>query len=75
MYQQRIAFGRDGFPFTYPGYTGQVSYDRGICPVAERMHFEELIVSGLCHASMTETDLADVVRAFHKVFSQLPELR
>jgi len=75
MYQQRIAFGRDGFPFTYPGYTGQVSYDQGICPVAERMHFEELIVSGLCHASMTEADLADVVRAFHKVFSQLSDLR
>jgi len=24
MYQQRIAFGKDGYPFTYPGYKGEV---------------------------------------------------
>lgn len=75
MYQQRIAFGRDGFPFTYSGYKGQVSYDLGICPVTERMHFEELIFLALCHANMTERDLADVTEAFHKVFSHLADLR
>ena len=75
MYQRRIAFGRDGFPFTYSGYQGTVSYERGICPVTERMHFEEVIFLALCHASMTEADLADVVHAFQKVFSHLADLR
>jgi dTDP-4-amino-4,6-dideoxygalactose transaminase len=75
MYQRRIAFGRDGFPFTYPGYTGQVSYERGICPVTEKMHFEEVITFGHCHASLTEQDLADIVAAFRKVFENLPALR
>ena len=75
MYQRRIAFGRDGFPFTYSGYKGQVSYERGICPVTERMHFSELMYLPLCHANMKETDRADVVHAFQKVFSHLADLR
>jgi dTDP-4-amino-4,6-dideoxygalactose transaminase len=75
MYQRRLAFGRDGFPFTYPGYEGKVSYERGICPVTERMHFEEVITFGQCHASMTEKDTADVAAAFHKVFENLSALR
>lgn len=75
MYQRRIAFGKDGFPFTYAGYHGKVSYERGICPVVEQMHFEELMYHTLCHANMTEADLADVVRAFHKVFENLASLR
>ena len=75
MYQRRIAFGKDGFPFTYSGYKGNVSYERGICPVTERMHFEEVITFGNCHADMKESDLADVASAFQKVFENLAALR
>ena len=67
LYQQRIAFGHNGFPFTYPGYKGQVSYSAGICPVTERMHFEELLTADVCHAGMTGKDLRDVAMAFEKV--------
>jgi perosamine synthetase len=75
LYQQRTGFGKDGFPFTYPGYKGRVSYERGLCPVAERMHFQELMYTNVCHADITERDLADVVSAFDKVMSNLDELR
>lgn len=74
VYQQRIAFGKDGFPFTYPGYKGQVSYERGICPMTERMHYEELIHTNVCHAGVARRDLDDVVDAFFKVFENLGEL-
>jgi perosamine synthetase len=67
MYQQRIGFGKDGFPWTYPGYRGSVSYERGICPVAERMHAEELLYTNICHASITRSDLDDWLAAFNKV--------
>lgn len=75
MYQKRIAFGRDGFPFTYPGYKGQVSYDRGICPVTERMHESELLYTSVCHAGVSRPDLDDVVGAFSKVYEHLGDLR
>jgi len=74
LYQERIAFGTAGFPFTYEGYKGSVSYDRGICPVAERMHFDELLTTDLCHADLTLDDLADVVAAFRKVHEQRTSL-
>ena len=75
LYQRRIGFGRNGFPFTHSGYKGKVSYERGICPVAERMHFEELIFTNICHANITKSDLADVVAGFEKVMENLDEIK
>jgi dTDP-4-amino-4,6-dideoxygalactose transaminase len=75
MYQRRIAFGRDGFPFTYPGYKGTVSYEPGICPVIERLYYKELMCTDVCHANTTEADLMDVVHAFQKVYDNIGELR
>ncbi|HEX2721392.1 MAG TPA: DegT/DnrJ/EryC1/StrS family aminotransferase [Gemmatimonadaceae bacterium] len=74
MYQQRIGFGRAGFPWTYPGYFGRVSYEPGICPVVERLYSRELMCTDVCHANTSETDLMDVVRAFEKVYANLREL-
>jgi len=75
VYQRRIAFGRDGFPFTYLGYKGSVNYDRGICPVTERMYYEELITTNICHANITQRDLEDAVAAFVKVSEHAAELK
>jgi perosamine synthetase len=74
LYQQRIGYGANGFPFTSPYYEGSVSYDRGICPVTERMHFEELIVTDICHANIAQEDLDDFANAITKVFEHLKEL-
>jgi dTDP-4-amino-4,6-dideoxygalactose transaminase len=74
LYQQRIAFGRHGFPFSYEGYKGTVSYDRGICPVAERMWEKELMVTDVCRAGVAQQDLMDVVLAFEKVAGNASEL-
>jgi perosamine synthetase len=74
LYQQRIAIGRDGFPFTYEGYKGKVGYERGICPVAERMWEKELMVTNVCRAGVTQQDLMDVVLAFEKVAGSANEL-
>lgn len=75
VYQKRIAFGNDGFPFTYPGYKGKVSYGLGICPVTERMHYEEVIYTNVCHAGTSQADLEDVVTAFQKVCDNSDSLK
>lgn len=75
MYQKRIAFGKDGFPFTYPGWKGTVSYEPGICPVIERLYYKELMCTDVIHANTTEADLMDVVRAFEKVYENRYQLR
>ncbi|MHB9101237.1 MAG: DegT/DnrJ/EryC1/StrS family aminotransferase [Sulfuricella sp.] len=74
MYQQRIAFGKGGFPFTYPGYQGVLNYEKGLCPVTERMHFKELLHGDFCHAGMMHQDLEDIVCAFRKVSKNTSEL-
>jgi dTDP-4-amino-4,6-dideoxygalactose transaminase len=74
LYQSRIAFGKDGFPFTYPGYKGSVSYERGICPVTEQMHFDELICGDFCHSNLTINDLEDIVASFTKIAHNIDEL-
>lgn len=73
-YQQRIAFGKHGFPFTYSGYKGTVDYHKGICPVTERMHYKELMYTNLCHANLTPRDLGDVTAAISKVYENRKEL-
>jgi dTDP-4-amino-4,6-dideoxygalactose transaminase len=75
MYQKRIAIGRDGFPWTYPGWKGSVDYSLGSCPVVERLYYHELMCTDVCHAQTTPDDLLDVVAAFEKVYSNIEELR
>jgi dTDP-4-amino-4,6-dideoxygalactose transaminase len=74
MYQRRIAYGRDGFPWTWPGWKGTVDYSPGSCPVIERLYYKELMCTDVCHAQTTESDLLDVVSAFEKIYDNIGEL-
>jgi perosamine synthetase len=68
LFQRRQAIGRHGFPFNLARQ--EVSYDRGLCPVVERLHFEELIGFETCAADPTEAYAQLVIRAFRKVHAQ-----
>lgn len=74
LYQQRILYGGKSCPFGCPWYEGQVDYSRGICPVTERMHFDELITHEMIRPPMTREDLDDVAQAFWKVWEHRAEL-
>jgi len=74
IFQKRIAYGSKGCPFTKPWYEGTVNYDKGICPVAERMYEKELFTHELMHPFMEKKDLDDVVSAFEKVYENRKEL-
>ncbi len=74
-YQQRIAFGKDGFPFSYPGYKGTVSYRKGICPITENCYYEKLMYTNVCHAGISNDDLDDLITAFEKIFLNIEEIK
>lgn len=74
MFQQRVAYGSAGCPWNCEKYQGNVSYARGICPVTERMHFDQLITHELLRPPMTMSDLDDAVSAFKKVWQNRTEL-
>jgi dTDP-4-amino-4,6-dideoxygalactose transaminase len=75
LYQRKIAFGSRGFPWSSDICRRQVSYDKGICPVAERLNDESYIGLGLCVHDLDLDDVATIVDAFRKVWSQLEYLR
>jgi perosamine synthetase len=70
LYQKRSA----ACSFNCPKYQGEVSYEKGLCPVAERMHFEELFTHEFMRPGMTSEDLDDVIWAFEKVSANAHEL-
>ncbi|HEX6334315.1 MAG TPA: DegT/DnrJ/EryC1/StrS family aminotransferase [Flavisolibacter sp.] len=70
LYQQRAAFA-----FNNHLFKSEVDYSKGICPVAEQMHFQELITHEYMRPGMTRADMEDVVRAFEKVAMNIQELK
>jgi dTDP-4-amino-4,6-dideoxygalactose transaminase len=70
LYQEKIAFGRDGFPFTL----SDVTYPKGLCPVTETMHYERLVTHEFMRPGMSRSDMDDVIHAFEKVWENRDEL-
>jgi perosamine synthetase len=75
MYQQKIAFGSKGFPWVSDICSREVSYAKGICPVAERLNDSSFIGLGLCTYDLTGEDVQLIIRAFKKVWGNLEALR
>ncbi|WP_028451357.1 DegT/DnrJ/EryC1/StrS family aminotransferase [Chitinilyticum aquatile] len=68
LYQQRIAFGAHGYPFTEA--RNMLDYSRGSCPVAERMYSTELLLGDFCHSALTVDDLDDISKSIRKVWKR-----
>jgi len=75
MYQRKIAYGSHGFPWTSPHCKREVSYEKGICPVAEKLHDETFMSIALCMFDYTDDELRQLVNAFRKVWAHLDVLR
>jgi len=68
IYQKLIGFGDKGCPFRCPMYEGELKYEKGLCPTAERLYEKEIFLLGQIYSTMTKKDLDDVIKAFEKVY-------
>ena len=75
MYQQKIAYGSKGFPWTSDICKRDVSYQKGICPVAEKLHESTYIGFAMCMHELTDDEVDLIGQGFQKVWSQLDALR
>jgi hypothetical protein len=75
MYQKKIAYGKRGFPWVKEIYSGEVSYEKGICPVAEGLNNGSFIGIQLCSQDYSDSEVDLVIEAFKKVWSNLDALR
>lgn len=75
MYQKKIAYGSNGFPWTSDICHREVSYEKGICPVAEELHDSTYLAMAMCMHQLSDDDVVLIVRAFRKVWSQMESLK
>lgn len=70
LFQHRRAIGSDGFPFTLT----ERAYEPGLCPVAERLHFDELLFFETCAYDVGKPELEAFANALRKVHDGRREL-
>jgi dTDP-4-amino-4,6-dideoxygalactose transaminase len=75
MYQRKIAYGSRGFPWTSDICQRDVSYAKGICPVAESLHDRSYIGFQMCMHQMSDSEVDLMANAFQKVWANLDALR
>jgi dTDP-4-amino-4,6-dideoxygalactose transaminase len=75
MFRHKIAYGTKGFPWNSPYCTSDIQYGPGLCPTAEKLHNETFLGISICMNELPPEDVALIVAAFHKVWSQLEQLK
>jgi hypothetical protein len=74
MYQKKVAYGSQSFPWTSDICHRDVSYSKGICPVAEKLNDSTYLGFGMCVYDLSEQDVDQIIRAFKKVWKNLGHL-
>jgi dTDP-4-amino-4,6-dideoxygalactose transaminase len=75
IFQQKIAYGSRGFPWTSDICQREVSYEKGICPVAEDMNDRRYLGYAMCLHELSEADVDSIIQAFQKVWRHLELLK
>ena len=74
IYQKKIAYGSSGFPWTSNICKRNVSYAKGICPVAEELHDKTFLSFAMCLHELDDKEVDLIIRAFRKVFGSLKNI-
>lgn len=75
MYQQKLAYGSNGFPWSSDICRRDVSYAKGICPVAETLNDSTYLGFEMCLHHLSDREVDAMVYTFRKVWSNLTALR
>lgn len=71
LYQKKIAYGSNGFPWSSDICKREVSYKKGICPVAEELHDKTYLGYEMCLNELEDGDVDLMVAAFRKVWKHI----
>lgn len=74
MYQQKMAYGSRGFPWTSGICRRDVDYSHGICPVAEELQEKSYLGFAMCLNDLSDEEVDLIVSAFRKVWNNLVHL-
>lgn len=68
MYQAKIAYGNGNFPWVIDGKASEVTYTKGICPVAELLHDRLFLGFEMCKYQLDEQDIEKFINVFREVW-------
>jgi len=74
LFQKKIAYGDNHFPWNYKYSRKKISYKKGICPNAELLNDKEYLGFEMCKSQLSIKELEILVKAFYKVWGNLTEL-
>lgn len=74
LYQRKRMSPHNQFPFIFQGYETKINYNKGICPVAERLYEKELLLTNICQPPQTKGDIDLLIQAISKIDNQRKEL-
>ena len=69
IYQEKIAYGKKGFPWTIA--KRDISYEKGICPTAEKLNDETFFGLAMCMYDFSNEDINLIVKSFQKVWNSI----
>lgn len=73
IYKHKRVFNETTFPFAFIENPTQ-EYTKGLCPVVERMHDEELLTADICRFPYTINDIDDFFAAIDKIWEEKDNL-
>lgn len=74
IFQEKKVFNNTHFPFVSKYYSGKPDYQKGICPVCERMYKKELTFTAVCQHPYGKREVDLFVKAIKKVITYKSEL-
>lgn len=75
MYQQKIAYGTMGCPFSCPYYGQSRDYPKDLCPNAERIWEQEILTTDICKYPNGDPEVTEFIEAVDKVATSFDALR
>jgi len=75
MYQQKIAYGSKGFPWTSDICKRDIDYKKGICPNAEELNDKSFLMIEMCKYQLNDIEVDLIIEVFHKVWKHIDCLR
>ena len=75
LFENKIAYGSKGFPWSLNKYSKKIKYGKGICPVADELLDNRYIGLLLCSYDYKKKHARNIIDAFRKVWSNLSSLK
>lgn len=75
IYQKKQIYSRSHFPFISEEYPHDLNYNKGICPISERMYEKELLCTNICQPPKTKKSIDLFIKAMEKIEDNIEKLK